>query len=370
LSRDWTAQPPITIWRQPIGGGYAGFAVAGNIVVTIEQRRDNEAVVCYDQDTGRERWFHEYTAHFSESLGGPGPRATPTIFDGAVYSLGASGELVCLDGATGRQIWHVNILADTRAQNLQWGMAGSPLVFDELVVVNPGGSDGGVAAYDRRTGSKVWSAGKHKAGYSSPALATLGGYRQILVFDGAGLAGYDPAGSGELWRYPWSTMQDINVAQPLVLDGERVLISSGYGVGCALLRVRRDADRWSVEPVWPTKVSRAMQCKFTSPIEYEGFIYGLDDGIMVCVDPTSGSRCWKKGRYGHGQILLVGDVILVLTEIGDVALVEADPQQHRESARFHALDGKTWNTPALSGNRLFVRNHREMACYELPALVR
>jgi outer membrane protein assembly factor BamB len=367
LARDWTAHPPRLLWRQPVGGGYAAFAVAGSVAVTIEQRRDSESVVCYDAATGEQYWVYSYPAHFSESLGGDGPRATPTIADGDVYSLGATGTLVCLELTSGRLKWKVNILEDD--DNLPWGMSGSPLVYDQLVVVNPGtqrstASGKAVVAFDRRTGRQVWSAGSTKAGYSSPMLATLAGRRQVILLDGESLAGYDAESGQDLWQFPWQTFQNINAAQPLVLTGDRIFISSGYDHGCAMLRIAKSAGTYTVEPLWQNK---NMQCKFASPVSYQGFLYGLDEGILTCVDAETGQRKWKDGRYGHGQLLLVEDLLLILSETGRLVLVPATPDGRRELGNIRALEDKTWNNPALADGKAFLRNSEEMACYDLVA---
>jgi outer membrane protein assembly factor BamB len=365
LRRDWKTQPPQLLWRQPSGGGYAAFAVAGNLAVSIEQRRDREAVVCYDTATGKELWVHDYPAHFSEKLGGDGPRATPTIADRSVFSLGATGQLVCLDLRSGTLTWQVNILQDN--ENLPWGMSGSPLVYDQVVVVNPGtqrptAAGRAVVAYDRATGRQVWSTGSTKAGYSSPMLATLAGCRQILLLDGEILAGYEPQSGRELWRFPWPNFQDINVTQPVVLEGDRVFISSGYGKGCALLKIAESAGGWKVEPLWQ---NQSMHCKFTSPVAYRGFLYGLDDGILTCVDQETGKRKWRDGRYGHGQLLLADDLLIIQSENGKLVLVEATPEGHRELGSIPALDGRTWNTLAVADGKAYLRNSEEMACYDL-----
>lgn len=367
LQRDWSTQPPRLLWKQPVGGGYAAFAVAGNVAVTIEQRREREAVVCYDTDTGRERWVYDYPASFSEWQGGSGPRATPTIAGGDVYSLGALGRLVRIDGRSGKEIWAVDILDDN--DNSRWGMCGTPLVYDDLVVVNPGAQRASAAgralvAYDRTTGKQVWSAGDTRAGYSSPMLATLAGQRQILLFDGEEVAGYDMKTGGKLWRHPWKTVEGINVGQPIVLDGERVFISSSYKSGCAMLKVSFHNGQWSVAELWR---SLALKCKFTSPVTHDGYIYGLDEGILVCLDPGDGKRVWRGERYGHGQLLLTGNVLVIMSEFGKLALVEATPEAARELGSISALTGKTrtWNNPALARGRAFIRNDLEMACYDL-----
>jgi outer membrane protein assembly factor BamB len=332
----------------------------------LEQRGENEAIVCYDIDTGHERWRYAYPAHFAETLGGEGPRSTPTISQGEVFSLGAKGMLVCLNGSTGKPKWSVNILEGN--DNIIWGMAGSPLVYDRVVVVNPGAqnkstSGKALVAYDRSTGKPVWSAGDRRAGYSSPMLATIAGTRQIVLFDGQGLGGYDAKTGKELWQFKWDeTLNGINVAQPLILENDRVFISSGYGIGCALVQVSRSGDQWSATQVWKNK---AMRCRFNNPVVYKGDIYGLDEGLLVCLDPNTGQRKWREGRYGHGQLLLSGDLLVILSETGQLALVEANPQRYRELGSFPAIEGKTWNYLALMDGKAFVRNHLEMACYDL-----
>jgi outer membrane protein assembly factor BamB len=366
LERNWTAAPPRLLWKQPVGGGYAAFAVAGNLAVTIEQRRDHEVVAAYDTATGRERWTHAYPALFREGMGGNGPRATPTIVDGHVYSLGATGKLLCLDAQTGKVRWEVEVLADN--DNLHWGMSGSPLVYDEFVVVSPGKQrprGNTLVAYDRTTGQKLWASGAAPAGYSSPMLATLAGRRQVLLLDGDSMAGYDARTGQELWRFAWETNQGINVAQPLVLDGDRVFVSSGYGVGCAVLQIEQTEGKWSARVVWR---NRAMRCKFTSPVAYQSHLYGLDEGVLVCLDEKTGNRQWRDGRYGHGQLLRAHDLLVILAESGELALVAADPAAYRELGRIPVFADKTWNSPALADGKAYLRNDQDMACYDLRAM--
>lgn len=364
LISDLRANPPREVWRRPVGGGYAGCVIAGGLAVSIEQRGDQETVVAYEMQTGRDRWTRAYPEHFQESLGGNGPRATPTISGNEVFALGATGILVSLDLATGNENWKVNILEDARAENITWGMSGAPLVTDNLVIVNPGGTDGrSVLAYDRITGQQKWAAGGSRAAYSSPVLAELSEVTQVLVFDASGVAGYDLNTGAELWRYDFATFNGINVAQPLVIPDDRVLITAGYDAGAVLLQIQQVDGRWSVEPIWKNK---NMKCKMSSPVFYDGFLYGLDDGILACLDAATGKRRWKKGRYGHGQLLLRDDVLWIMAEDGSLVLVAADPKQHSELSRLPVLPGdKTWNAPALAGNQLLVRNHFEAVLLEL-----
>jgi outer membrane protein assembly factor BamB len=363
IRTDWPAAGLTPRWKQPVGGGYASFTVAHGRAFTIEQRSDEEVVAAYDVATGRELWTSTWPARFQETLGGDGPRATPTWFDGTVYALGAQGELRALDAATGRTRWRTNMLADAGAPNVIWGMSASPLIVGDTVVVLPGGPNGkSVVAYDRQTGKVAWSALNDRAAYVSPMLVTLAGTRQLLVLTAERLMGLTPEAGAVLWEYPWQTYNDITVAQPLLLGGDRVFISSGYGVGAAALEVSAAEGRFAVREVWR---NTRMKNKFTSSVLHEGFIYGLDEAILACVDAATGELKWKGGRYGYGQVLLASGHLVVLAEDGDLALVRATPARHEEVARFPVLNGKTWNHPALSGGYLLVRNLAEMAAFDL-----
>lgn len=362
VSTKWPAAGPPRLWRKPVGGGYASFVVADGKAFTIEQRRDREVAAAYDMASGREVWSHAWAGLFHEAMGGDGPRATPTWHDGRLYALGAEGELRCLDASTGRKIWSKNILRENGAGNLQWGMSASPLIVDDKVIVLPGGLSGkSVAAYDRLTGNPVWTALDDKQSYTSPMLVTLAGERQILVVSASRAVGLTVAGK-LLWEYPWSTSYDINSSQPLLVGGDRFLLSAGYGHGAALVRVSKSGDAFSAERVWE---NTRMKNKFTSSVLHEGYVYGLDESILACIDVETGELKWKGGRYGFGQVVLAGGHLIVSAEDGDAALVRATPERHDEIARFRALDGKTWNHPAISGGVLLLRNTTEMSAFRL-----
>ncbi len=364
IRRDWDRTPPKLLWRHPVGLGWSSFAVVGGLAFTQEQRRELECVVCYDFHTGRQLWVHSDIAQFTETLGGIGPRATPTVFDSRVYALGATGILNCLDSRRGSVVWRCNILQDAGADNLTWGMSGSPLVYGKVVVVSPGGPGHTIVAYDRWTGEKLWAHGNRRAGYAAPRLAIIGGMRQILIFGGDGLSGHDPNTGGELWFFSWPHSEQINVAQPIVVDEVAICFGSGYGKGSALLDIVVDAHAWTIKKT-PRWTSKQLKLKFNGPVAKDGYVYGLDEGILVCLNLATGKRQWKRGRYGYGQLLLIGDVILVQSDTGEVVLVEANSERHRQIARFPAIKGKTWNHPVVTRGRLLVRNAQEAACYDL-----
>ncbi|HYJ88955.1 MAG TPA: PQQ-binding-like beta-propeller repeat protein [Pyrinomonadaceae bacterium] len=358
----WPAQGLQPIWKQPIGQGYASFVVADGRAYTIEQRRGEEVVTAYDVATGREQWKQGWNSLYSDSTG-DGPRSTPTWDNGRLYALGATGELRCLDAKSGAVIWGKNILKDNQAGNLSWAMAASPLIVDDKVIVLPGGPGGkSVVAYNKMTGAPVWKALDDAQAYVSPMLATLAGRRQIVIVSSSRVMGVTPEDGSLLWSHPWDTSMGINVSQPIVVSGNRFFISSGYGKGAALVEISGSGKSFNARAVWE---NTNMKNKFNSSVVYQGHAYGLDEGILTCVDINTGERKWKGGRYGYGQVLLASGHLIVMGENGELILVKATPQQHTEVARFQAIQGKSWNYPAIAGGRLLVRNAAEMAAFNI-----
>lgn len=365
LSRDWESSPPREIWRRKVGPAWSGFAVTGDWAITQEQHGEEEQVVAYDLATGAVRWRHADATRYDTTIGGVGPRSTPTIADGTVYTLGATGLLNALDLESGQALWSHDVLKEHGAQNREWGKSCSPLIVEDLVVVSAGGvANQSLVAYDRTTGRLVWAAGTDTSSYSSPVLAVLAGREQILMRNQSSMAAHDPATGEVLWSKDWPAEQP-NVAVPLLLGNDRVLFSTGYGVGSKVYQVSENESGIDAELIWE---SPRMKAKFTNLVEREGFVYGLDDGVMVCLDPATGERCWKRGRYGHGQMILAEDLLLLTSEKGEVVLIEPDPQELRVLGTFAPFEGKTWNPPALAGSLLLVRSDSEAALYQLPVV--
>jgi outer membrane protein assembly factor BamB len=364
LAPAWDDRPPTELWRRPIGAGWAGFAVADGIAVTQEQREGQGVVVAYDLETGAVRWSHAAGGGFRSTLAGDGPRATPTLHEGRVYAFGVDGVLRALDLTTGGLLFERDVLEENAARAPMHGLSSSPLVTDGLVIVLAGGGNGrSLVAYDAETGVSRWAGGDDEAAYSSPLVATLGGRRQIVVLNLRHLTGHDPTTGEVLWKDRWPDRPE-KVSQPVVLEGDRVFASMGYGVGARLVQVARRPDGgFEADLQWE---SRRLKAKFTQVVEHEGFLYGLDEGVLVCLDPANGERRWKRGRYGHGQVLLVDDLLLLQAEDGRVLLIDPNPEELTEVASFQAVGGKTWATPALAGDLLIVRSEFEAACFRLP----
>ncbi len=368
LPHDWNNKPWTARWKITLGEGWSGFAVIGQAAITQEQRGDHECVVCYELTTGKEAWVHADDSRYESVMGGNGPRGTPTIADGFVYTIGAKGVLNCLKAATGEKVWRKNIQEDHNAAPIYHGVCGSPLIDGDLVIVCPTGSDGrSLAAYDRHDGRLVWSKGNARASYSSPMIANVAGVPQILLFNSDGLTAHHLETGDVLWQFPCRNSEGIAASQPVLIPGkpDQILVTAGYGKGCTLIRARQNSNGSWAEPeqLWD---ARTMKTKFTTAVASNDFVYGLDDGILQCITLKDGSSKWKKGRYGHGQLLLVNDLLLIQAEGGDVALVEANPEKFVELDRRPVLSGKTWNNPTLAGRYFLTRNDHEAACYELP----
>jgi len=360
LARDWQQTPPRELWRRTVGSAWSGFAVQGNRAVTQEQHGPEERVVCYDVLTGTPLWSHSDRSRYATTIAGEGPRATPTIWSNRVYSIGGAGALNCLDLASGKVLWHTNTLAAHGAKLPEWGVASSPLVTDRAVFVTVGGRNSSMVAHDKGTGAVLWTSGNDDVHWSSPIRVAFDGVPQILIFS-ENVSSYDEGSGKLLWHYPWRNPYP-HVSVPLVLSSNRVLVSQGYGTGAELLQVSHDGGRWQAQRIWK---SIRMKSKFGTLIHRDGFVYGLDDGALACIDASTGELKWKGDRYGHGQMILVGDLLLLMAESGDVVLLEPNPAEPRELARHKVFSAKTWNPPALAGDLLLVRNDREAACLRL-----
>ena len=382
LATDWEANPPQQIWhKEEFGAGWSGFVAVNGYAITMEQRGENELVTCYEIESGDLVWAHAEVARHQTVPGGVGPRSTPTIAGGRVYALGATGILLCLEGGDGSLVWKQNLLEliDTTPEEesdlVQWGRSASPLVDGDRVIVPLGISKtasgewkagASLIAFDAATGDELWRQGEHQVSYSSPTLMELGGLRQIVVVCESEICGHDAITGEQLWEFAWpgNSAANASCSQPIQVSDDSLFVSKGYAHGASLLGIKQIGSEWRVEEVWHKLT--VMKTKFTNAVLHDGFVYGLDDSILSCVDVETGNRQWKRGRYGHGQTLQVGDNLLVQAESGEVALVKLDPDRFTELGRFEPISGKTWNNPCLYGNFLLTRNGQEAACYLLP----
>jgi outer membrane protein assembly factor BamB len=324
-------------------------------------------VVCYNAGTGKELWVHADQERFKENASGVGPRATPTFYNGKIYALGAKGMLNCLDAGSGKSIWKKDVKETSGAKVPIWGFSSSPLVVKDMVTVFAGGEKGNaIAAYKAETGDFVWSGGDGRLSYCSTQRANIGGVEQVLIVTDDGVWSFSPDKGEVIWKHSWPTTDKeiVRVTQPTIVGSSDVLIGTGMGVGTRRIHLSQDGSVWKDEALW---TETSIKPYFNDLVVYKDDIYGFDGPFLVCVSAENGKSRWRSRGYGNGQILLLEDqgLLLILSETGDVALVEANPQKHHQIAKFKAIDGKTWNHPVLAHGKLFVRNGEEAACYQL-----
>lgn len=362
IETDWPRQPPVEMWRQPIGPGWSSFAVHDNLLYTQEQRGNEEVVSCYNLITGKPVWRHRDAARFYESNAGPGPRGTPTLNNDRVYTFGATGIVNALDARNGSVVWSRNAASDTKTKVPTWGFASSPLVAGDVVIVAAAGA---LAAYDMVTGNSRWIVPSARGGYSSPHLSTIDGVVQVLLINGEGVSSVAPADGMLLWKYAW---EGDSIVQPAVTADGDVLIGSGSGLGSEVgvrrVAVAHGSGGWTTGERW---TSIGLKPYFNDFVVHKDHAFGFDGSSLACIDLKNGAGKWKGGRYGHGQIVLLADqdLLLVVSEEGELALVTATPDQFTELARFKAIQGKTWNHPVLVGDILLVRNSEEMVAFRM-----
>lgn len=376
---NWNEKPPQQLWTAPCGGGFASCCVTGGKLYTHDKLEDQERVLCLNAETGAVLWQHAYAVDYSGMKKGyaNGPRATPAVHDGRIYALGATGKLLCLleptsPGSPPAVAWEKDLVAEFRARSPEWGIASSPLIEGDTVIVQPGARGASVVAFDRKTGETRWKTGDDLSGYSSPVAATLGGVRQIVAVTGQSVLGLRANDGTELWRYPWKTQFEGNVASPVIV-GDYVFVSSAYNKGCALLHVASaSADRVNMKPVYflPNEL---MRTHHNTVMHKDGFLYGYDDQVLRCIDMREQTNVFEWAGSDHadisktkGTLILVGDHLVGLTQKGTLFLAEANPKELKVLGKIEkALSGsECWAVPVVVRGRIYIRDQSTIVCYD------
>jgi len=361
LLKSWPADGPREVWRRPGGLGYSGMAVAGGRLFTIAGRGDGEEVVCLDAGTGAPLWRQRIDTIFRERMGGDGPRSTPVVAGDRLFVLSSRGKLYCLSSGDGSTIWKRDFVEEFDSQVQQFGYSSSPLVDGQNLLVDVGGhGDSALGAFGISDGQMVWTSQGDKTAYGSPIIIESGGVRQAVFFTAEGPVALAPATGGLLWRHPWITQYDINVATPVFVPPDGIFISSGYDHGAALLRLQPGGA--GVDLVWEERV---MKNQMATSILHEGHLYGFDDGMLKCIEAATGEMRWRVRGLGRGTLIYADGHLLILGEGGQLVLAAASPVAYRERARVQKMGPKCWTIPSLASGRLYLRDERHIVCLDL-----
>jgi outer membrane protein assembly factor BamB len=362
LLTKWPGTGPTELWRFPLGAGYSSVSVAGGRAVTMYGTPAGEFVVALDAASGKPLWKVRSGDLFVNDSYGNGPRATPTINEGRVYALGGGGDLLCLEAATGKTVWTLDLVKKFGGRVPEYGFSASPAVFGKLLVVDVGAQKGrSLVAFDKATGEVLWTSLADKPGYATPIRAEVDGVPQIIVLMGEALVSVSPGDGREFWRRPWKTTLDANVATPIFHQG-RLFLSTGYGTGCALFALSAPSGKPAATELWAGK---QMQNCFSTSVLVDGYLYGFHNLILTCMDFNSGEIQWKQRGFNRGSLIAADGKLIIYGERATLALAAASPVKYKELARAQVLDGKTWTAPTLSSGRLFLRNEQEMVCLKL-----
>jgi outer membrane protein assembly factor BamB len=362
----WLNKGPRVLWERPVGEGYSGPVIAGNRLVVFHRHEENEVVDCLDAATGAPTWHFAYPTGYRDDFGkGNGPRSTPTIAGDRVYALGAEGFLHCLDLATGKVLWQRALNEDYHVRKGFFGVATSPLVEGKLLLINVGGRGAGIVALDRETGKEVWKATDDEASYSSPIAATIDGVRYVFFFTRSGLVALDPQTGRVRHVHRWRSRMNasVNAAVP-VLVGDKLFLSASYGTGAVLLRIGKDG----VSEVWHS--DDALANHYNTSVYHDGHLYGFDgrqeEGARLrCIDAETGKVCWTKEGFGCGSMILADGKLIVLSESGELILVQPTPIAYKEKARAAVLTRPCRSEIALANGRLYARDGGKLVCWNL-----
>jgi outer membrane protein assembly factor BamB len=377
----WPEAGPKVAWKAPMQAGFSSISVAEGIASTLVMRDkegvSREHVVAFDANSGKELWAAPLAvakydgggdSGTQDNKGGDGPRSTPAMAGGKIYVLDGKLSLVCLDAKTGKQIWARDLVAEHKANIIRWQNAASPVIEGDLIFVAGGGEGQSLLGVDKNSGKTVWKGESDGITHATPTVGMIHGQKQVIFFTQKGLVSCEPKTGKVLWRHPFNF--SVSTAASPIIAGDIVYCSAGYGVGAGAAKITKSGDTWKAEEIWRERGNKLAN-HWSSPVLKDGYLYGMfqfkeyGTGALKCVDVKSGKEVWSQPNFGPGNVTLAGDKLVVLSDAGDLVLINPSPEKYSELARFRAVEGKCWSTPTVANGRVYVRSTKEGACYEV-----
>tara|TARA_B100000035_G_scaffold3190_2_gene2732 strand:+ start:644 stop:1894 length:1251 start_codon:yes stop_codon:yes gene_type:complete len=364
VSIDWT-KPPKTRWSTPCGLGHSSIITSGKLAITMEQEQDQEILIARSFDDGQEAWRVAEKTKWHDMLSGTGPRSTPTLHNGKLYTLFSHGKLSRVDANSGNVEWSIQVTPESY-EFPEWGLAISPLIWNDMIILSLGGEVSAVKAYSIKSGKKVWqSEVAGKAVYLSPEVLRLLDEDHLIVSLVGKIVSLDPKNGKTLWEKPWKIfMNNAQIVQPIAVSNDSILLAAGYGKGAECFSIARDeeSEKYRVQSSWKSKDLKA---KFSNPIFKDGYLYGLSENLLVCLEAKTGKLMWRGKKYSYGRILLVDQKLLILGHSGVLSVIDATHEEFREiSSRQLLIDARCWNGPAFVNGYLLARNGEQIACFD------
>lgn len=370
LLETWPEGGPKEVWRAPGGVGMSGLAIRDQKLITLVQREGKQWLVAHDTLTGKPLWQVALASEYRNPMG-DGPRATPTIAGERVFAFTGQGVLAAVNFADGKLLWSHDLLDEFDAEEADYGMACSPLVVGNLIVLTVGAPGATVAAFDVASGKLTWKAGDDPAGYSSPAMLNVGGREQIVASTGASVLGLAAKSGDVLWRYPFETNFHCNIAAPIAV-GDRIFISAGEDHGSVLLALKSEGPGFDVDEIWSSLGPRSvLRNEWQTSILLDGYLYGMDNvggagpiTHLTCIKAGTGERAWQQVRFGKGNLIAADGKLFVSTMKGELVVLQATPEKYEELGRAVVLK-PTRQAPALAGGLLYLRDDAEIVCLDV-----
>ncbi|MDA1191261.1 MAG: PQQ-like beta-propeller repeat protein [Candidatus Poribacteria bacterium] len=357
----WSKGVPVELWRVPLGEGFSGISVVGNKAFTMYAVGNDEFAASFDITTGKEVWKRRTDAKFPDHQGGNGPRSTPHIDGGIAYVMTAYGKVYALNTTNGDVKWMHDLREEFGGRVPNWGYSGSVLVDGNVVYAEAGGArNKAFIAFDKTTGDVKWTTHTDEASYSTPAMMTIAGTRQLVFYSASGLVGVNPSDGNVLWTYQWINGAKVNAAMPALIGADKLYISAGYDKGAAFVQIEKTGNRFKATEL---RTDRVMKIRMASPIVHEGYLYGFDGGTLKCIDPMTGDEKWAERGFGEGSLMLAGGDLIVFGDKGQLAVAPISPKGFTQRVSATVMNAsKTWTVPTLADGKLYLRNQSELIC--------